>query len=101
MTYRPLPAYLTIKKSEIQGLGLFATEHIPCGLNMGITHVKDENFENGYIRTPLGGFFNHSESPNVKAEPSGSYICLISLRDIPKGEELVANYWLYEVKKDE
>ena len=79
-------------------MGLFATEDIPAGLDMGITHVKDERFEDGYIRTPLGGFFNHSDMPNVKAEQSGDFIRLISLRDIKAGEELVAKYWLYQVK---
>lgn len=96
--YKPLPSYLTIKKSPIHGLGLYATEDIPAGLNMGITHIKNENFENGYVRTPLGGFFNHSDMPNVKAEPSGDYIWLISLREIKAGEEIVAKYWLYDVK---
>ena len=96
--YKPLPPYLTIKQSGIHGLGLFATDRIPKGTNMGITHIKHYDFENGYIRTPLGGFFNHSETPNVKAETSGDYIYLIALRDIEPDEELVATYWLYEIK---
>ena len=65
---------------------------------MGITHAKNYDFENGYIRTPLGGFFNHSETPNVKAEPSGEYIYLITLRDSRARRGLVATYWLYEIK---
>ena len=32
---------------------------------IGITHVRDEQFENKYIRTPIGGFYNHSNEPNV------------------------------------
>lgn len=100
MTYKPLPSYLTIERSGIHGLGLFATQDIPEGLDMGITHIKDDRFRDGYIRTPLGGFFNHSDIPNVKAETSGDYIRLISLRDIKAGEELVAKYWLYSVKSN-
>lgn len=100
MTYKPLPNYLTIKQSSVHGLGLFATEDIPSDTNMGITHIKHYDFENGYIRTPLGGFFNHSETPNTKAESSDDYIHLITLRDIKAGEELVANYWLYKIKSE-
>ena len=63
--YRPLPKCLTIKKSPIEGLGLYATEDIKTNTFLGITHILDENFENNYIRTPLGGFYNHSNNPNV------------------------------------
>ena len=63
--YKPLPKQLTIKKSPIEGLGLYATEDIKKNLFIGVTHVRDEQFENKYIRTPLGGFYNHSNEPNV------------------------------------
>ena len=64
--YKPLPNFLTIKKSPIEGLGLYATENIKANCFIGLTHIKDKNFENGYIRTPLGGFYNHSNEPNVR-----------------------------------
>jgi len=64
--YKPLPKFLTIKKSPIEGLGLYATENIKSNSFIGITHIKDKNFDNGYIRTPLGGFYNHSNNPNVR-----------------------------------
>ena len=64
--YRPLPDFLTIKKSPIEGLGLYATEDIKENSFIGLTHIQDNNFENGYIRTPLGGFYNHSNEPNVR-----------------------------------
>jgi len=63
--YKPLPKEITIKKSPIEGLGLFATENIKKYSFIGITHVRDEQFENKYIRTPIGGFYNHSNEPNV------------------------------------
>ena len=63
--YRPLPKCVTIKKSPIEGLGLYATEDIKANTFLGITHIQDENFENNYIRTPLGGFYNHSNDPTV------------------------------------
>tara|TARA_Y100000992_G_scaffold243019_1_gene174034 strand:+ start:278 stop:718 length:441 start_codon:yes stop_codon:yes gene_type:complete len=63
--YRPLPDGLTIKNSPIEGLGLFATKDIKKNSFIGITHVRDEQFENKYIRTPIGGFYNHSNDPTV------------------------------------
>ena len=63
--YRPLPEGLTIKNSPIEGLGLFATKDIKKNTFIGVTHIRDEQFENKYIRTPLGGFYNHSNDPTV------------------------------------
>ena len=63
--YRPLPDGLTIKNSPIEGLGLFSNIDIKINSFIGVTHIRDEQFENKYIRTPLGGFYNHSNSPTV------------------------------------
>ena len=63
--YRPLPKELTIKNSPIEGLGLYAKEDIKKNTFIGVTHIRDEQFENKYIRTPLGGFYNHSNEPTV------------------------------------
>ena len=63
--YRPLPKELTIKSSPIEGLGLYAQEDIKKNTFIGVTHIRDEQFENKYIRTPLGGFYNHSNNPNI------------------------------------
>ena len=70
--YRPLPKQLTIKNSPIEGLGLFATQDIKANSFLGITHIRDEQFENKYIRTPLGGFYNHSNNPSVMRMVSDS-----------------------------
>ena len=63
--YRPLPDGLTIKSSPIEGLGLFTNIAIKKNTFIGITHIRDEQFENKYIRTPLGGFYNHSNEPTI------------------------------------
>ena len=63
--YRPLPDELTIKNSKIEGLGLFATVKIKKNSFIGLTHIRDEMFEGKYIRTPLGGFYNHSKDSNI------------------------------------
>ena len=63
--YRPLPDGLTIKNSPIEGLGLFTNIEIKKNTFIGVTHIRDEQFDNKYIRTPLGGFYNHSNNPTV------------------------------------
>lgn len=97
--YRPLPSYLTIKSSEIEGLGLFTTDDIDNKHVLGITHVYDIRFEDSFIRTPLGGFFNHSETPNCEIIRDAEFLKLKAIRDIKAGEEITARYTLYEPTK--
>ena len=96
--YRPLPKGLSIKKSFIEGLGLFADDNLSTNTNLGISHIKDDRFENGYIRTPLGGFVNHSDIPNCEFYKDGDYIKLRTIRNINEGNELTAEYWLYDIE---
>ena len=94
MTYQPLPEELYIRRSTIEGMGLFAKQDIDGNVDLGMTHiiVKGE-----IIRTPLGGFINHSEKPNIqKIEVDGKYY-VQTLKDIKKGEELTLKYTLYKV----
>ena len=98
MSYRPLPDYLAIAPSSIEGAGLITLKEIKANHEFGITHIKDERFEDGYIRTPLGGFFNHSEDPNCEAYIDGDFIKLKSIKKIKQGEEITVKYWLYSLK---
>ena len=93
--YRPLPSYLTIKPSSVEGLGLFAVEPIKKSTNLGISHVFDKFWENGYIRTPLGGFINHNSIPNCRTFKEGRYLYIITNIDIKEGQELTLKYTLY------
>lgn len=102
--YKPLPNYLTIRVSGIEGLGLFATAKIKEGTDLGVSHIPDpglltQDYENGYIRTPLGGFINHSDNPNVvKMEIiNDQRYHLIATREIDEGEEITVKYTLYDV----
>ena len=101
--YRPLPKSLTIKPSEIDGLGLFALEPMVKGTNLGITHVNHDgllNLEEDLIRTPLGGFINHiNENPNCYLNKSKTIWTLHTLRDIEAGEELTLKYKMYNPSK--
>ena len=113
--YRPLPENTTILKSNIEGLGLFATEDIDKNKTLGVSHVKHHDYLNGFIRTPLGGFINHQgvekklidnelvevSGPNcekMKHRPQGNKTewNLITRRDIKAGEELTLHYTFYK-----
>ena len=101
--YKPLPSSLTIKTSKVNGLGLFAEEDIARGTNLGMTHLK---IGDTIFRTPLGGFINHSDTPNCdKAEVRTTAETLlidkkwklVTTQDIKKGEELTLKYTFYKV----
>jgi len=95
--YRPLPDCLTIDKSTIEGVGLFAKEEISKGVYLGITHIQTEKYN--LVRTPLGGFINHSDTPNCKIKKDGNAKYLTTLVDIKSGEELTVKYTMYDPTK--
>ena len=98
--YNPLPEYLAIGPSDIHGAGILAKEDIPGEVVIGITHVYDPNFQHDYIRTPLGGFINHSETPNcelIEEDNDYDYKKLKTLRKIEQNEELTLKYSLYSI----
>ena len=63
MTYRALPDGLYISTSPVAGQGVFTSKSLPVGTELGMSHIiiADE-----IIRTPLGGFINHSDTPNCE-----------------------------------
>jgi len=101
--YKPLPESVTIKKSGIHNLGLFANQKIKPGTNLGTTHIK---IGDTIFRTPLGGFINHSNTPNctkaVVRMTAETLLLdkkwrLVTTQDIKKGEELTLRYTFYNV----
>ena len=98
--YRPLPDGITIKNSNVQGLGLFATKDFEPDTILGIVHIKNKNFPHGYIRTALGAFYNHSDNPNCKNVKGFWHqlpVCyLMTIKPIIAGDELTAEYSLYD-----
>ena len=102
MSYKPLPDYLTIIDSNIDGLGLFAISKLNKGLFM-LNHPSHYILTNeDLIRTPLGGFINHSSNPNctlINRNPIEiddkiykQVFYIQPLRDIKAGEELTLDY---------
>jgi len=107
LMYKPLPESLTIKQSGINGLGLFAREILKQGINLGMSHIK---IADQIIRTPLGGFINHSDTPNcekallIMTNQFNSHHKynykkwnLITTKDIEKDEELTVQYTFYKI----
>ena len=123
--YRPLSYDLFIEESMINGQGLFASNDIPKGTDLGISHIKiekDKMSPTELIRTPLGGFINHQpiikelvkidkdnsadelvevSGPNcikVQARPDGAKVeyNLHTRKDIKAGEELTLEYTFYK-----
>ena len=100
-TYKPLPDGLTIKDSGIEGQGLFTIRDLSRGCNLGISHYR---IDGEYIRTPLGGFINHSNEPNcersqVRVKPGFDKWNIIVIEDIEEGEELTLKYKMYDPEK--
>ena len=116
--YKPLPDSLIIQSSNVNGQGVFAKEDIPEQTNLGPTHLELGKL---IFRTPLGGFLNHSDTPNcIKSSflltrqqwnhlndlPDEKYNHnfkqwgLVTIKNIKKGEELTLKYTFYTVKKD-
>ena len=107
-SYKPLPAGLTIKESSIDGLGLFATKDWDAGEEIGISHVLCKGLHHDideWIRTPLGGFINHSDNPNcfmvyeriMQTHPGAKFQWTrraYSVKPIKDGEEVTAYYTL-------
>lgn len=102
--YRPLPDYLTIKESRIDGLGVFATEDIGIETIFHCyTHllIKEPNIGNELQRVNFGGFINHSKTPNCTLEMVKkysnnnrirSYYKVKSIRNIKAEEEITLDY---------
>ena len=97
-TYKPLPDNIEVRNSKIHGQGLFTSIEIPERIVLGITHVVTDIpiFSEQLIRTPLGGFLNHSRKANCKLEEywvnQQKIYVLITLGPILKNEELTVDY---------
>ena len=99
--YNPLPSGLTVADSRISGQGLFTTRKLVAGTELGISHYR---IDGEYIRTPLGGFINHSDKPNcqrsqVRIRRGFDKWNITVMEDIDEGDELTLKYKLYNVVK--
>tara|TARA_Y100000590_G_scaffold440181_1_gene565261 strand:+ start:496 stop:798 length:303 start_codon:yes stop_codon:yes gene_type:complete len=97
--YAPLPDCLTIGPSAIHGLGIIAVDDIPAGKSLGISHWPNSAEPQGYARSPLGGFINHSPAPNCrKVTCDRGNLWVYTIEDIVAGVELTVTYTLYQIE---
>ena len=92
VSYKPLPDNLELRPSEIHGYGVFALEDIPAGEMLGLSHINAPEL----IRTPLGGYINHSMNPNCIRILEGNRWYLQAIADISDGEEITLMYKGYK-----
>ena len=92
VSYKPLPDNLELKSSSIHGYGVFAVEPISQGDYLGMSHINAPEL----IRTPLGGYINHSMNPNCIRVPEGNRWFLQAIADISIGEEITLMYKGYK-----
>lgn len=100
--YQPLPQGVRLKKSPISGIGLFTQQMLAADTNLGVSHALIEGHPIGdglvgdfIVRTPLGGFINHSTEPNCKLQEENGVWTLHTLKRIRAGLELTINYYDY------
>ena len=77
---------LVIKKSNIQGVGVFTEENIHSGKVIGIV------IESNFTVTPFGSKLNHSWSPNVVLKEHNGKYYAVTLTNIPSGKEITMDY---------
>ena len=95
--YKPLPDGLYVSNSDIAGQGLFTNRKLEVGTELGLSHkMIDDNL----IRTPLGGFINHSEEPNVQKYQIGNDYFIKDIKEINPGEEITLKYNWYNPVTD-
>ena len=95
--YKPLPDGLYVSNSDIAGQGLFTNRKLEVGTELGLSHkMIDDNL----IRTPLGGFINHSEEPNVQKYQIGNDYFIKVIKDINVGQEITLKYNWYNPVTD-
>ena len=102
--YKPLLYDMFIEESMIDGQGLFASTDIPKGTDLGVCHIQieiDKMSPTELIRTPLGGFINHSEDPNCYIGTNihyhnGDQRELYTIKPVYEGQELTVYYTLLQ-----
>ena len=97
--YIPLPSSLHIKDSPIHGQGLFAKTDINSDTELGESHVflmqdwDGEEFKRKeWLRTALGAFINHSDTPNYYVEIRYNVGALTTIQEIQAGDEITVTY---------
>ncbi len=76
-----------VGQSKIHGKGVFSNNDIQKGVLL--FEAIDDNKKISY----LGSLINHCNVPNTKLVPIGNKYYLMSIANINKNDELIANYY--------
>ena len=114
MNYKPLPDGLYIGMSSIEGQGVYTSRALFKGCQLGESHYRvatndvpskhTEENKSILIRTPFGGFINHSDKPNchrsqIRVKPGLDKWIITVVEDVNPGDELTLKYTMYDPKK--
>ena len=85
-----------VKKSDINGKGVFASKNFKKGELVGIAVTDEEavtdtkNFRDA--RTKLGKYLNHQSKENAALKSENNTLNIYTKADIKKGDEITVNY---------
>ena len=96
MSYQALPKELHVKNSPVAGQGIFAKEDISAGTNLGMSHLVIDDI---IYRMPLGGFINHSDTPNCLKYYEDGFYFIQTKTKIKAGDELFLKYTFYKISE--
>tara|TARA_R110002111_G_scaffold99600_1_gene154269 strand:+ start:79 stop:423 length:345 start_codon:yes stop_codon:yes gene_type:complete len=114
MNYKPLPDGLYIGMSSIEGQGVYTSRALFKGCQLGESHYRvatndvpskhTEENKSILIRTPFGGFINHSDKPNchrsqIRVKPGLDKWIITVVEDVSPGDELTLKYTMYDPRK--
>tara|TARA_R110000764_G_scaffold192468_1_gene277704 strand:+ start:147 stop:503 length:357 start_codon:yes stop_codon:yes gene_type:complete len=97
MTNTPYPSKkYSIKKSDIQGKGVFASKNFKKGELVGLAVTDEEavtdvvNFRDA--RTQLGKYLNHQNKHNASLKSENNTLNIYTKNPIKQGDEITVNY---------
>jgi len=97
--YHPLPNGCYIGESALHGQGLFSRITLKVGAELGMSHlILDHIHHEEIVRTPLGGFINHSDTPNCEKYKIGERYYIRTVKVVKPQEELTLKYTFYGVE---
>lgn len=85
-----------IKKSNIEGVGVFSKKYFPKGAFINNCVEPMQTFDNGISRinriTYFGKYLNHSYNPTAEIKIVGPNHSVFALKDIKPGDEITVDY---------
>jgi len=83
---------LSVERSPIHGVGIFAQTHIPANTDLGPAQIRRP--DGGHDVTQLGKKHNHSEAPSCHNQLMGNERHIITKQDMLPGDEVTVDYRL-------